>query len=67
MMWTVASPETWRGQSQENAQTEQVICRGGVWMSVMQCEAGGYRIRRILSTDPRDYLCESLSPGSMLR
>lgn len=67
MMWTVASPESWMGQAEQTVAAEEVVCCGGIWMSVVRSETGGYRIRRVLSTDPKDYLRDSIAPGTVFR
>lgn len=66
-MWTVIPPEQWNGQDEMPCVLEQVICRSGIRLSVTSEDAGGYRVRRILSTDPKDFLCAEISPGTVIR
>ena len=67
MMWTIAAPEIWNGQISEAVEEEEIICHHGIHLSVAREEAGQYRIRRVLSTDPNDFLCEGICPGTMIR
>lgn len=67
MMWTVAPLETWMEQTETNTASDEIVCHNGIWMSVMRDDAGGYRIKRVLSTDPNDYLRADIVPGAMVR
>ena len=63
MMWTIVAPEAWSGEQIP----EEVVCYQGVFLSVSQEERGGYRVKRILSTDPNDFLSSEIYPGAMLK
>lgn len=67
MMWTIVAPEAWSGEQDVAMIPEEVVCYQGVFLSVSQEERGGYRVKRILSTDPNDFLSSEIYPGAMLK
>lgn len=66
MMWTTLMPQE-RLMQTEASESEDIFCHNGVLLSAVRDEAGGYRVRRLLSTEPNDYLCSDLVPGSVLK
>lgn len=66
MMWTTVPPEMWQEQTQASVQ-DAVFCHNGVLLSAVRDEAGGYRVHRLLSTEPNDYLCPEFAPGSVIK
>ena len=66
MMWTIVSPELWNEKAEEMI-PEEVISYQGISLSVSREGLDGYRVKRILSTDPKDYLSDEICPGTMLK
>ncbi len=66
MMWTIVAPEMWSGEQAMATVPEEVISYQGIALSVSREGFGGYRVRRILSTDPNDFLSSEIYPGAML-
>ena len=66
MMWTVVAPELWSEKEDSAVIREEVVCHQGVFLSVSQ-EAGGYRVRRIISTDPNDFLSSEIYPDAIIK
>lgn len=67
MMWTIVAPEMWNGEQDIVAVPEEVISYQGISLSVSREGPFGYRVRRILSTDPNDFLFSEIYPGAMLK
>lgn len=65
MMWTIAPAESWQ-EADQSAQTEEIVCHHGIFLSAVRDNAGGYRVNRLLSTDPNDYLSAELAPGKLI-
>ncbi len=67
MMWTIVAPELWSGEQEMVTIPEEVVCHQGVFLAVSQEGQGGYRVKRILSTDPNDFLSSEIYPGALLK
>ena len=67
MMWTIVAPEIWNGDQSKTMIPEEIISYQGVSISVSQEEYGRYRVKRILSTDPNDFLSSEIYPGAVLK
>ena len=67
MMWTIVAPELWNGEEISEAISEEVILYHGVSLSVSREGLGEYRVKRILSTDPNDFLSSKIYPGTVLK
>ena len=67
VLYTIVPPEQifLPGADGPDTAPTELVCRGGAWYEGTRCQ-GGYRIRRILSTDPADYLDARRAPGQLL-
>ncbi|MBR0326147.1 MAG: hypothetical protein IIX11_08485 [Selenomonadales bacterium] len=67
MMWTIVSPELWNGEVATETTAEEVISYQGVSVAVSREGLGEYRVKRILSTDPKDFLSSEIYPDAILK
>lgn len=61
----IFDPET-ETSSSESAATEVEIKQGSVSLLAQPLPGGQYKINRIISTDPQDYLRPEWQPGSIM-
>lgn len=66
MMWTILPIESLPADGTSSVEPEEIICRQGVLLSAVRDSAGSYRVRRLISTEPNDYLIADLAPNSIL-
>ncbi len=67
MMWTIVAPELWNGEQDMTTSPDEIIAYQGISLSVSREGFDGYRIKRILSTDPNDFLSSEIYPGAVLK
>lgn len=67
MMWTIVAPEMWNEEVAADTIVEEIISYQGVSVSVSREGLGEYRVKRILSTDPNDFLFSGIYPGAILK
>ncbi len=65
MMWTIAPVESLI-EGEPRSEQEEILYHNGVMISAVREASGGYRVRRILSTEPNDYLSAELMPNHIL-
>lgn len=65
LLWTIMPPAQILAGFDQPRPGEQIVQQGGRVLLVSN-ENGRRRITRLLSTDPRDYLDDSLAPDSEL-
>ncbi len=65
VIYTPMPPEVVLSQEPQDTLEEREFC--GVRLLVRPLPGGGYRIERILSTDPNVFLQSDLMPGNVIR
>ncbi|WP_042223719.1 YlzJ-like family protein [Oceanobacillus manasiensis] len=66
ILYTPLSQEEIFPQQEDVTAKRQCVVHQGKSMYVEQKEDGSYQLLQLLSTDPQDYLNDSLSPGTIL-
>lgn len=64
-MWTIAPIESLT-EGESRSEQEEILYHKGVMLSAAREASGGYRVRRILSTEPNDYLSAELMPNRII-